>query len=551
VQCQIDSRLLVKIDSGTLEGAHFGAGPDEVMFLGIPFAAPPTGERRWKPPQPVEKWQGVRKANSYGPACPQPENPEIEVLQKELVRTFEPYYTFRTGEDCLYLNVWTTNMPGDHPAAKKHPVMFWIHGGGNVMGAGHLWPMGPALARKGVVLVSINYRLGPFGFLAHPGLTAESPHQASGNYGILDQIAALEWVRRNIAVFGGDPTNVTIFGESAGGVMVCYLMSSPLARGLFQRGILESGVCADYISPELKNSAKYEGGVGTAQEMGLRLMRDLAIPDGPDALANLRSKTPKEIIDVLHRDSTVNFVAGGTIDGWVLTEQPATTFAQGRQAKVPVIVGSNSDEASAMVDELLHGPPTLATYKTYLKDHFPDYADELFRMYPAATDADVRAAFIAFDTDYDFGNGAHVFARNTARAGQKAWYYYFTYAAKSRHYSGFGAFHTIELKFLTGWFRPSYWGEADAEDKKILDLMTGYWTQFAKASDPNGPGLPQWPVYDPKADLVLEIGHQVKPRPTPHSDRFPVFERSLKSRLASIPHSDKAPPGPLESPEKI
>jgi para-nitrobenzyl esterase len=538
-QAQIDLRLRLTIDSGTLEGAHFGAAPDEVMFLGIPFAAPPTGELRWKPPQPVEKWQGTRKANSYGAACPQAQDPNTEAFTKEIVQTFEPYFTYRTDEDCLYLNVWTTNLPGDHPAARKLPVMFWIHGGGNISGASQNPPMGPTLALKGVVVVSTSYRLGALGFMAHPALTAESPHHASGNYGVLDQIAALQWVQRNIGRFGGDPANVTIFGESAGGAAVCRLMSSPLARGLFQRGILESGTCNDYISPELRIPSHYYGGVGTAEEIGLRIMRDLDIADGPDALAKMRSKTPKEIVEISGRDSTLSFE--GTIDGWVLTEQPATTFAQGRQAKVPVIVGSNSDEATVMIEEDLRASPTLAHYKALLKNEFTDYADEMFRMYPAATDADVRAVFIAFDTDWGWGFAAHRFAGDTARAGQKAWFYYFTYPARAKYYEDHGAFHGIELKFLTGSFYPSHWGEPNAEDKKLVDVMTGYWTQFAKTGDPNGPGLPQWPLYDRKADLVLEIGHEVKLRPTPHADRFPVFERSLNSRLASIPHSGNTP----------
>jgi para-nitrobenzyl esterase len=525
------AQSLVTIDSGTLEGAHFGSVPDEIMFLGIPYAAPPAGNLRWKPPQPFERWRGTRKANAFGPACPQPEYPDDQAYRQELAATLDPYYTNRTGEDCLHLNVWTTNLPGNNPGAKKLPVMFWIHGGGNVSGSSQAVPLGPTLARKGVVLVSINYRLGALGFLAHPALTAESPRHASGNYGILDQIAALQWVQRNIAKFGGDAANVTIFGESAGGENVCYLMSSPLARGLFQRSILESNACTDYISPELKNPSHYEGGVGTSEEIGLRLARDLGITEGPDALAKLRLKTPKEIIDVSDRDHTVNF--SGTIDGWVLTEQPATAFAQGRQSKVPVIAGSNADEGTTMVEEDLGASPTPANYKAYLKNEFLEYADEVFRMYPAATDADARAAFIALDTDYGFGFSVHRFATNTARAGQKTWFYYFTYPGKGK-YADVGAFHGIELKFLTGWFRPSRWGPPDAEDQKLVDIMTGYWTQFAKTGDPNAPGLPQWPAYNPETDLALEIGHRIKLRPTPHADRFTLFERSLNSRLASI-----------------
>ena len=533
VQSQVDNHPLATVDSGTLEGAHFGVVLDEVMFLGIPYAAPPTGNLRWKPPQPVEKWQGIRRANSYGPICPQKEDPHTEAFMKEMVQTFEPYFAYRMDEDCLYLNVWTTSFPAEHSVSRKLPVMLWIHGGGNVTGAAQQTPMGPTLARKGVVLVSINYRLGALGFMAHPALTAESSHHASGNYAILDQVAALEWVQRNIARFGGDPANVTIFGESAGGTAVCRLMSSPLSRGLFQRGILESNSCADFVSPELNTPKYYEGGVGTAEEIGLRIMRNLGIPDGPDALAKLRSKTPKEIIDASARDTTLAF--HGTVDGWVLTEQPATTIAHGTQARVPVIVGGNADEGTNMFEEDFGASPTVANYKEYLKNEFLDYADEIFRMYPAVTDAEVRPAFIAFDTEYGFGFSAYRFAASTARAGQKTWFYYFTYPARAKFYAHSGAFHGIELKFLSGWFFPSHWGEPNAEDKKLVDLMTGYWTQFAKTGDPNGPALPLWPVYDPKTDMVQEIGHEVKQRPTPHVDRFAVFERSLNNRRSSIP----------------
>src|SRR5262245_19218212 len=524
---QTDATPRVTIETGTLEGARFGTAPNEVMFLGIPFAAPPTGERRWKPPQPVEKWSGVRKAGTFGPACPQSiENVNFfEGLTKEIAET-EPYYSFRTGEDCLSLNVWSTNLG----SARKLPVMVWLHFGGNISGNGAFPPFGPSLSRKGVVYVSINYRLGALGFLAHPALTAESPHHSSGNYAILDQIAALQWVQRNIAEFGGDPGNVTIFGESAGGVMVCYLMASPLARGLFHRAIMESCTCRDYLSPELKKPLRYFGGSGSSEEIGLRLARNLGISDGLDALAKLRAKNPEEILRATQEDPALNFYAGGTIDGWVLREQPAITFAEGRQAKVPVIVGSNADEGSQAALE----PSTVANYRAWLKEQFLEHAEEVFAAYPADSDADVRNAFISLSNDYVRGQTVHALARDTARAGQNAYLYYFSYPGKGAT-AGLGSFHTLELAFVGGgYFRKSRWGEPDAEDWKLAGIMSGYWTGFDAAGNPNRPGLPKWPIYNPKTDLCLELGRAIRARPTPHREKFVVFERSLKSRLASM-----------------
>jgi para-nitrobenzyl esterase len=524
---QTDAPPRVIIDAGVLEGARFGTTPNEAMFLGIPFAMPPTGERRWKPPQPVEKWPGVRKAKFFGPGCPQ-SNDDVDFfkgLAKEIAET-EPYYAFRINEDCLSLNVWSANLGG----ARKLPVMVWIHFGGNTSGNGAFPPFGPSLSSKGVVYVSINYRLGALGFLAHPALTAESPHHSSGNYAILDQIAALQWVQRNIAKFGGDPGNVTIFGESAGGVMVCYLMASPLARGLFHRAIMESCTCRDYISPELKRSIRYFGGSGAAEEIGLRLARDLGIPDGPDALAKLRQKNPEDILRATQEDNALNFYAGGTIDGWVLREQPAITFSEGRQARVPVIVGSNADEGSQAVLE----PSTVANYRAWLEDHFLEYADEVFAIYPASSDAGVRAAFIALSNDYVRGQTVHALARDTASVGQRAYLYYFSYPGKGAT-AGLGSFHTLELAFVGGgYFRKARWGEPTAEDWKLAGIMSGYWTQFAATGNPNRPGLPKWPIYDLETDLCLELGREIRVRPTPHRERFGVFERSLKSRLTPM-----------------
>ena len=525
----VDSVPVAAIDSGSISGAHFGSSPQEVMFLGIPYAAPPTGDRRWKPPTPVDAWKGVRKADAFAPACPQAADAVKEAAEqtKEFSETLPYYKDFRTDEDCLYLNVWTTHLAGK----QKVPVMVWIHGGAGVAGNSRTPPLGPKLARKGVVLVSVGFRIGVLGHLAHPALTAESPRHASGNYGTLDQIEALRWVQRNIASFGGDPGNVTIFGQSDGGNKVCVLMASPLARGLFHRAILESGQCTDIVSPELKKSLHYEGNFdgGTAEEAGLQLARDLKVADGPNVLAELRHKTADEILQASHG---LDMYTNPTVDGWVLPEQPAFTFGAGRQARVPVIVGSTDDEMGTLYNPQTD-PSTLASYKEALK--LPRYAaraEELFRLYPAANDSEAKAAFMQLGTD-DAGHGAYFLARDTARSGQNTYLFYFTYAGTGKM-AGHGAVHGAELKFISGFFRQSFWGVPSEEALRLVETVSGYWTRFAATGDPNGPGLPKWPVYDAKSDLCLEIGRVVKTVAVPHRDKYKVLDEVLRTRLAEL-----------------
>jgi para-nitrobenzyl esterase len=409
---------------------------------------PPTGERRWKPPAPVESWEGVRKADAFAPACPQPANSVRGQIAeaKEFSQSLPYYQEFRTDEDCLYLNVWTTNLVG----RQKLPVMVWIYGGGGF--SGNSWTaFGPSLAPKGVVLVSVGFRIGALGHLAHPLLTAESPHHASGNYGSLDQIAALHWVQRNIAAFGGDPANVTIFGGSDGAQKVCVLMAS-LARGLFHRAILESGVCSNILIPELRKSIRYEGNDdgGTAEDTGLKLTHNLKIADGPNMLVALRAKTAEEIIQA---SPDLDLFSTPTVDGWVLPEQPAITFREGRQARVPILVGSTNDEMATLYNPP-DDPTTIASYKIWLNGaRFSSNANSIFQLYPASTDAEVPAAFMTLETD-DFAAGAYFLARETAHIGQKAYLYYFTYPSKGKM-AGRGATHSAEIKFLQADFRRS------------------------------------------------------------------------------------------------
>lgn len=322
----------VTLKSGTLEGAHFGTAANDAAFLGVPYAAPPVGGLRWKPPTPPAKWSGARKATQFGAACPQ------------LRAGWLPYPVW--SEDCLFLNIWTTQ-PGRRP---KLPVIVYFHGGSNTAGYSQLDPLGPALSPMGIVFVSANYRLGPFGFLAHPALTSESGHHSSGNYGLLDQIEALKWVRENIVHFGGDPRRVTVMGQSSGAVDICLLMASPLATGLFRGAILESGDCQSTLNEDIRTPLSYNGISGTGESDGELLAKDLGVGDGPEALHKLRSIPAGKILKAWSQDRRIQFDA--IVDGWVVPEQPARTFAEGRQAGVAVLEGSNADEATVLSNNL-------------------------------------------------------------------------------------------------------------------------------------------------------------------------------------------------------
>jgi len=511
----------VTIDSGVLAGTHFGLQSNEVAFYGIPFAAPPTGDLRWKPPERVTTWQGIRPAHNFAPACPQgpsswwPEMAGIERLE--------------TSEDCLYLNIWTTNLSGTH----KQPVMMWIHGGGNVEGSSYVPQMGPALARKGVVVVSIDYRLGALGYLAHPVLTAESPHHSSGNYGLLDQIAALEWVKRNIAAFGGDPAAVTIFGESSGSEDICHLLASSLSRGLIHRAILESGVCLDSLYSHLSKSQNYFGNHGSGENLGVRLTTALGI-SGYDTLSKLRSVPVERLLKTSQNLESADF--GVIIDGWVVPAQPAVTFDEGKHARVPVLIGSNADETtvfgkSAPLATENSRPKNILEYRKWLTKEFREFADDVWKEYPVNSDAETEKVFVRMQTDYDFGFGSYRFARTVTQHGQPTYIYYFAYVGRGP-FRVLGAFHTEEMMFVGDTYWKSW--QPDANDKQLADMMDDYWTQFAKSGNPNRTGLPTWPVYDEKSEQCLEFGKPVSARTIPHRSGYELFERILEARLAEI-----------------
>jgi para-nitrobenzyl esterase len=501
----------VLLQDGVLAGTRFGSSNTYAAFLGIPYAAPPVGDLRWRPPQPPASWPGVRQATKYGPACPQLPStwlPEMLGLKQ-----------MPTDEACLYLNVWTPDL--DRHA--KLPVMVWVHGGGNIEGSQEWPPLGPTLATRGVVVVTINYRLGVLGFFSHPALTEESSHHVSGNYGLLDQMAALRWVQQNIDRFGGDPQRVTVFGASSGALDICDLMASPLANGLFQHAIMQSGVCVDSLAPRLAE----------AEASGVRMAADLGPGNDPDALAKLRTVPADELVRQASAEHDVDF--NPVVDGWVLRQQPALTFSQGGQARVPVIVGSNTDEVSIFASPLVGGtsyrPKSVDGYRQWLAREFHSHADAVFAAYPAATDAQVPTAFRAMDTDYQFGFGASLLAQEMSDAGQRAYLYSFTLAGAGQ-FATLGAFHSEESMFLSKKFWTSWVGSPG--DAQLSNAIVDYWVQFARAGKPSAPGLRPWPAYRLGEPMAQELGSHIGQIPIPRRAKLSVFEEILEPQLRRV-----------------
>ena len=429
----------VTIDTGTLEGLDTAG---VMVFRGIPYARPPVGPLRWRAPLPTRLWRGVRDAKQLGQNC----------IQHQPYSDIDP---FKAGvsEDCLYLNVWTNSLDKRAP----RPVLVWIHGGGFWAGfGGEERHNGARLAKKGAVVVTLNYRLGPFGFLAHPAFLAESPYHAAGNYGLLDQIAALRWVQRNIARFGGDPSRVTIFGESAGGMSVGSLIASPLAKGLFQRAILESGTGV---------------GIGvvprdTAQAIALKFAESLRVRGvGTDAATRLRALNPDALLAAsLHLGSPGELRFFPSVDGWVLPHAVDSTLASGAANLVPVIAGTNRDEG----DEWM-GAPTRS------------------------------------------------FARLLSARGAPTYVYMFSRVGDDSANRARGAYHSAEITFVFGRPRPLQQSAGStAYDSTVAAAMSDYWVAFATSGDPNGPPTagkwPRWPRYESATDALLEIGPEIAAR---------------------------------------
>jgi para-nitrobenzyl esterase len=454
----------VTIDSGKLAGSERDGMR---AFLGIPYAAPPLGDLRWKAPQRVKAWQGTRKATDFGFVC----------------RQTADWVKIPQSEDCLTLNVWA---PGKK-AAKPYPVMVWIHGGALTSGHGTEWGPegGKSVVRKGVILVSINYRLGIFGFFAHPELAADAPDHAGGNQGFRDQIAALQWIKRNIAAFGGDPHNVTIAGESAGASSVSALTVSPLANGLFQRAIAESGV-AGPLPP-----------AAAAENMGKALGDALKAPH----LADLRKLSAEDLLK--QKWQTMPY-----LDGAVFTEQAQQSFAAGHQNKVPLLLGWNADEG---LDLAGTKDINAANYESLLHKPFgPQVPPVILTLYPGKTDAEAKASAQRLVTDM-IGLSHYEWATTQQKTNtQPVYLYFYTHSpaeALPEQPCTYGckAGHTAEIRFAFGqlWRDPRPWNK---DDLALEEQMLGYWTDFAKTGDPNGAARPKWLVFDGTPATVQRLG---------------------------------------------
>ncbi len=473
----------VRVSGGLLEGTT-GSRPGIRAFLGIPYAAPPVGPRRWKAPEAAIKWTGIRPANRFGNRCVQTSPFPDMVFQSPA-----------ESEDCLYLSVWTPA----RTAGEKLPVMVWIHGGGYFSGASdERRHDGSVLASKGVILVTLNYRLGVLGFLAHPDLTAESPYKASGNYGLLDQIAALRWVHDNIAAFGGDPAKVTVFGESAGSFAVSALMASPMANGLFARAIGESG--AHFSAPD--------GTLATAPlAKAERWGTELATSMGARTLADLRALPAASFAKAIAANPTK---FSPVVDGYSLTADPWDIFAQGKQSHVPLLAGWNSAESKVMIPSASNA----AALEAELRKQFPGKEAEAMKAYPACDAWQTKLSAIALTSDNFLVYSTWKWIEMHLATGKSPVYrYLFDHVIPTETGDAPaddpGAQHAsdIEYVFSTLDTRKLAWR---ASDRKVADLFTSYWTNFAKTGNPNGPGLPQWPAYDTAKRQLLRLNANPK-----------------------------------------
>jgi para-nitrobenzyl esterase len=487
----------IKTEAGPISGTKNKAG-DIHIFKGIPFAAPPLGELRWKAPQPVKPWSGIKKCETFGPSPMQNKPAPFSMWSAEFLIPAQPI-----SEDCLYLNVWTKAKS----AGEKRPVLVWIYGGGFVSG-GSAVPIydGEAMARKGIVFVSMNYRVGIFGFFAHPELTKESGRNASGNYGLMDQIAALQWVQQNIAAFGGDPKNVTIAGQSAGSMSVHALVASPLAKNLFGKAIAQSG--ANFSRGSVSLQQAQENGVKTAQALNA------------SSIAALRSKPAEELLQ------QTQATRGLIIDGYILPDAIAHIFAAGKQNQVAVLTGWNQDEG------LLFGPAKdAAGFRKQAEEQYGAQAGTFLKYYPATNDSIAATSQLNLSRDMIFGVQNYTWANVQSSQG-KAHVYVYRFTRKvpaTGEYVKYGAFHTSEVPYAYDNLRfvDRPWQPADHQ---LAHVMSSYWVNFITSGNPNGKGLPQWPIYTDKEKQIMILGEKQEAKHLPDQASLDFISAKMKGQ---------------------
>jgi para-nitrobenzyl esterase len=499
---QTTPSTVVKVDGGLVEGTVENG---ITIYRGIPFAAAPVADLRWRPPQPIKNWEGILKAVTFAPACSQ---------QPGVLTTGFTKYGF--SEDCLYLNIWKPNEISD----KKLPVMVWIHGGGFTSGsASSAFTTGEKLAEKGVILVNISYRLGVFGFLAHPELTAESENHVSGNYGLLDQIAALNWIQHNIEAFQGDPNNITIFGQSAGGISVSILAASPLAKGLFQRAICMSGGSFYPVSVN-RDPDNYIQLLKGAEKLGVEFTKRM----GANSIEELRKIDPEKFLS-----DPMSLIGGifPIVDEYVITGDQYKLYEEGKYNGVPVMIGSTSDEGSLLVMAAKPGEYVDATRKRF--DHL---ADKVLSYYPSGTDDITRRSMADLSRDLTFGWPTYAWATLQNKTSKFPVYvYYFdqiqppslltSFLKSNKAFHGSDCFYAFgSLKLYEQIIKTKY----THEDLQLSDTIMNYWTNFAKCGNPNGKELPVWPIYQEGRPTVMYLKSESETGPYPNLEKIMVID---------------------------
>ena len=496
----------VQLDSGLISGGPISSTGIRV-FRGIPFAAPPVGDLRWRPPRPVTSWDGVRAADEFGNVCVQP--PGMGRLNIAVLEDSPPL-----DEDCLYLNVWT----GAESPSEGRPVMVYAYGGAFTEGAGSVALYdGTRLAEKGPVVVTLNYRLGPFGFYVHPDLAAESEYGSAGNYGLMDVLAVLRWVQANIAAFGGDPDNVTLFGQSAGAMMVAVLAASPEAEGLFHRGIAQSAGWMGLTMAPMRTRAQ------TGQQ-GLEAAEALGAP----TVAELRALPADEI--------TALRGAGVIVDGWVIPEDLTIVFEEGRQNEVDILVGSTRDEGSFFAEG-----PTAAEWANQVRSRWGDLAEEVVALYPPEQVAESFPALFSDELTWQM----RLLGERQADTGNQAYAYYFAYTPPvDPGIPSLGAAHAAEIPYVFNNLGqlPLYpdnsspeLAAASGSGQALAELMSSYWVNFARSGDPNVDGLPEWPAFHSLLDSpAMVLSEDAAPETEIPTEEFALFNALYERQIESL-----------------